>query len=88
MLINVANLRLGKGMNTEFMLLSLYEKPFLNFEEVCKAIGIAKQTGYNLRSQNAFPIPLLVGPVRASIQDVAEYIDKQRDLAKEKVKHD
>lgn len=68
------------------MLLALYEKPFLNFQEICKAIGIALQTGYNLRSQNSFPIPLLESPVRASIQDVAAYIDQQRELAKEKVK--
>jgi predicted DNA-binding transcriptional regulator AlpA len=73
-------------MKTEFMLLALYEKPFLNFEEICKAIGIAKQTGYNLRSQNAFPIPLLESPVRAHVQDVAEYIDQLRDQAKEKVR--
>lgn len=75
-------------MKTEYMLLSLYEKPFLNFKEVCEAIGIALQTGYNLRTQNAFPIPLLEAPVRASVQDVAIYIDQQRELAKEKVKHD
>jgi predicted DNA-binding transcriptional regulator AlpA len=73
-------------MKTEFMLLALYEKPFLTLKEVCEAIGIALQTGYNLRSQNAFPIPLLEGPVRASVQDIAAYIDEQREIAKAKVK--
>ncbi len=73
-------------MNTEFMLLSLYEKPFLNFEEICKAIGISKQTGYNMRSHNTFPIALLEGPLRASVQDIAAYIDTQREAAKEKIK--
>lgn len=73
-------------MNTEFMLLSLYEKPFLNFKETCEAIGIGLQSGYNMRSQNTFPIALLEGPLRASIQDVAAYIDLQRDAAKEKIK--
>lgn len=68
------------------MLLALYEKPFLNFKETCEAMGIALQTGYNLRGQSAFPVPLLEGPVRASIQDVATYIDEQREIAKEKVK--
>lgn len=73
-------------MKTEFMLLALYEKPFLNFKETCQAIGIALQSGYNMRSQNSFPIPLLESPVRASVQDVATYIDEQRELAKEKEK--
>lgn len=73
-------------MNTEFMLLALYEAPFLNFSQICKAIGISLQTGYNMRSSSEFPIALLERPIRASVQDVAEYIDKQRALAKEKVK--
>lgn len=73
-------------MKTEFMLLALYEKTFLNFKETCEAMGISLQTGYNLRSLNTFPIALLESPIRASVQDVAEYIDQQRELAKEKVK--
>lgn len=73
-------------MNTQFLLLGLYESPFLTFAQVCKAIGISTQTGYNLRGMNKFPIPLLEGPIRAAVQDVAEYIDAQRELAKEKVK--
>jgi hypothetical protein len=72
-------------MNTEFILLSLYEAPFLTFAQTCKAIGISTQTGYNLRGQNAFPIPLLEAPIRAAVQDVAAYIDEQRELAKAKV---
>ena len=73
-------------MKTEFMLLALYEKTFLNFKATCEAMGISLQTGYNLRSLNSFPVPLLESPIRASVQDVAEYIDQQRELAKEKVK--
>lgn len=73
-------------MNTEFLLLALYETPFLTFAQVCKAIGISTQTGYNMRSMNEFPVPLLEKPIRAAVQDVAEYIDTQRELAKEKVK--
>jgi predicted DNA-binding transcriptional regulator AlpA len=73
-------------MNTEFMLLALYEKPMLNFTETCKAIGISTQTGYNLRNQNSFPVPLLESPLRASVQDVAAYIDEQREKAQERVK--
>lgn len=69
-------------MQTEFMLLGLYGSPFLTFEEVCKTIGISKNYGYNLRHQKVFPIPLMDAPLRAAVQDVAEYIDQQRELAK------
>lgn len=75
-------------MKTEFLLLSLYQKPFLSFQETCKAIGISVQSGYNARSSGTFPIPMLDHPLRASIQDVAAYIDKQRDEAREKIAHD
>lgn len=75
-------------MQTEYLLLALYEKPFLSFQETCKAIGISNQTGYNMRSQKAFPIPMLENPLRASIQDVAQYIDQQREQAKEKINHE
>lgn len=70
-------------MKTEFMLLALYEKPFLNFKETCSAIGISLQAGYNLRSQKAFPIKMIDGPLRASIIDVAAYIDKLRDITEQ-----
>lgn len=73
-------------MNTEFLLLGLYESPFLNFAQTCKAIGISTQTGYNLRSQGMFPVPVLENPIRAAVQDIAVYIDEQRELAKGKVK--
>lgn len=73
-------------MKTEFMLLALWEKNFLNFKETCEAMGISLQTGYNMRSQNMFPIAMLESPLRASIQDIAEYIDNQREAAKGKVK--
>lgn len=73
-------------MKTEFLLLTLYEKPLLNFQETCTAIGISLQTGYNLRANKTFPIPMLENPIRASVQDVAAYIDEQRDIAKGKVK--
>lgn len=72
-------------MQTEYLLLSLYEKPFLSFQETCKAIGVSRQAGYNARSQGTFPIPMLEHPLRASIQDIAEYIDKQREDAKGKI---
>jgi hypothetical protein len=63
----------------------LYGKPFLNFKETCEAIGVSTQAGYNARSQGSFPIPLLDQPLRAAVQDVAAYIDQQRELAKGKM---
>jgi predicted DNA-binding transcriptional regulator AlpA len=75
-------------MKTEFLLLTLYEKPFLSFQETCEAIGISLQSGYNSRSQKTFPIPMLEKPLRASIQDIAQYIDEQREQAKEKIGHE
>lgn len=71
------------NMKTEYLLLSLYQKPFLSFKEICEAIGVSLQAGYNARSQKSFPIPLLDKPLRASVQDVAAYIDQQRQIAKE-----
>lgn len=71
-------------MKTEYLLLSLYQKPFLSFKETCDAIGVSLQAGYNARSQKSFPIPMLESPLRASVQDVAAYIDQQRELAKGK----
>jgi hypothetical protein len=68
------------------MLLALYGKPFLSFKETCEAIGVSTQSGYNARSQGSFPIPLLDNPLRAAVQDVATYIDQQRERAKEKAK--
>jgi len=73
-------------MKTEFMLLAIYEKPILNFQETCKAMGISTQSGYNMRAQNIFPIPLMEGPLRASVQDIATYIDQQREQAKKREK--
>ena len=65
-------------MKTEFMLLSIYNKPRIDFGQVCEAIGIAKQTGYNLRSRGLFPIKLAGNPITADIRDVAAHLDALR----------
>lgn len=65
-------------MRTDFMLLSIYNKPRLAFGEVCEAIGIAAQTGYNLRSRGRFPVTLNGNPLTADIRDVAKYLDEIR----------
>jgi hypothetical protein len=69
-------------MNTELMLLAIYEKPRLTFEEVCHAIGMSKQTGYNLRVQRRFPIHMVGTPLTADIRDVAAHLDDLRQEPK------
>lgn len=66
-------------MRTEFMLLAIYNKPRLSFEQTCEAIGIAKQTGYNLRAKGEFPVNTAGHPLTADIRDVAEYLDELRE---------
>lgn len=65
-------------MNTEFMLLAIYNKPRLDLKEVCTAIGMAIKTAYNRRSSHTFPIPMSGDPLTADIRDVAAYLDSVR----------
>jgi hypothetical protein len=65
-------------MKSEFMLMAIYEKSFMTFEEICKELGMSKQTGYNLRHKKKFPIAMIENPLRADIRDVAAYLDRQR----------
>ncbi|CAB4122491.1 hypothetical protein UFOVP33_13 [uncultured Caudovirales phage] len=66
------------NMQTEFMLLAIYNKPRLTFEQVCESIGVAKQTGYNLRARGEFPVHMTGTPLTADIRDVAAHLDKLR----------
>lgn len=66
-------------MQTEFMLLAIYNKPRISFEQTCEAIGIAKQTGYNLRALKKFPVHLAGTPLTADIRDVAAHLDELRE---------
>jgi hypothetical protein len=63
------------------MLLAIYNKPRLAFDEVCQAIGVNKQTGDNLRSQRRVPIPMIGTPLTADVRDVAEHLDRLREQA-------
>lgn len=65
-------------MNTEYLLLSIYNKPRLNLKEVCSAIGISLQTAYNKRSSHSFPIYMVGDPLMADIRDVAAHLDSMR----------
>jgi hypothetical protein len=66
-------------MNTEFMLLAIYEKPRLTLDEVCHAIGMNIRTAYNKRSARAFPIHMVGEPLTADIRDVAAHLDTLRE---------
>jgi hypothetical protein len=68
-------------MQTEFMLLAIYNKPRLTLREVCEAIGMSMKTAYNKRSANTFPIPMSGDPLHADIRDVAAYLDQIRGSA-------
>lgn len=66
-------------MNTTYMLLGIYGKPRLSFEQTCDAIGLAKATGYTHRSLGKFPVLMAGNPLTADVRDVAEYLDELRD---------
>lgn len=69
-------------MQTLYMLLAIYNKPRLNLEEVCHALGISKDTGYTQRSRGVFPVPMAGSPLTADVRDVAEALDKLRAATK------
>jgi hypothetical protein len=65
-------------MQTEFMLLAIYNKPRLTLKEVCQAIGMSLKTAYNHRSARTFPIPMAGAPLMADIRDVAACLEALR----------
>jgi len=69
-------------MNTQFMLLALYNRPRLTLEQVCDALGIAVGTGYQQRARGVFPVPMTGSPLSADVRDVAEALDALRERAK------
>ncbi|MEN6584785.1 MAG: hypothetical protein ABFE02_01870 [Sulfuricella sp.] len=69
-------------MNTEFMLLAIYNKPRLTFKEVCHSLGIAEGTGYSHRTLGKFPVPMTGSPLTADVRDVAAALDELRITAK------
>ncbi len=70
---------------TEFMLLAIYNKPRLNIDEVCNALGMSTATGYTHRSLGKFPVKMSGSPLAADIRDVSAAIDKLREEAMENV---
>jgi hypothetical protein len=66
------NYQTGTAMNTEFMLLAIYNNPRLNLKEVCSAIGMSIKTACNKCSSNTFPVLMAGDPLMADIRDVAK----------------
>jgi hypothetical protein len=69
-------------LNTEFMLLAIFNKPRLTLDEVCCALGISTGTGYQQRCRGVFPVPMIGSPLSADVRDVAIALDKLREQAK------
>jgi hypothetical protein len=69
----------GTAMQTEFMLLAIYNKPRLNLQEVCSAIGMSIKTAYNKRLAHISPIPMAGDPLMADIRDVGAHLDVLRN---------
>lgn len=71
-------------MNTTFLLMAGSDgRMHMSIDELCAAIGYAKQTAYNEISAGRFPIPMQkrAGKLMADIRDVAAYLDAERDRA-------
>lgn len=72
-------------MKSLFILMAQFDSKLqLSLDEVCEAIGYAKQTAYNEISAGAFPVPMQkrAGKWVADIRDVAEYLDAERTAAR------
>lgn len=68
-------------MQTEFMLLAIYNKPRLSLGETCQALGMSTATGYTHRSLGKFPVAMSGNPLTADIRDVAVVLDQLRHEA-------
>lgn len=71
-------------MNTQFMLLAIYNKPRLSLDETCQALGISPATGYTHRARGKFPVAMSGSPLTADVRDVAEALDQLREQARER----
>lgn len=68
-------------MQTEFMLLAIYNKPRLSLDETCQALGMSTATGYTHQSLGKFPVAMSGIPLTADIRDVAAALDQLREGA-------
>jgi predicted site-specific integrase-resolvase len=72
-------------MKAAVFLAMKYERLVMTLLEVCDEISIVTGTAHNMLSAGTFPIPTRKeGRNRvADVRDVGEYLDTQRDRAKE-----
>ncbi|RQR94546.1 hypothetical protein DIE04_19010 [Burkholderia sp. Bp8994] len=74
-------------MKSLFLLMGQFDcKLVLSLDEVCEAIGYAKQTAYNEICAGRFPIPMQKRANKwvADIRDVAQFLDDERMAARVK----
>jgi predicted site-specific integrase-resolvase len=74
-------------MKSLFILMAQFDSKLrLSLDEVCEAIGYAKQTAYNEISAGTFPVPIqkCANKWVADIRDVADYLDRERAVALER----
>lgn len=71
-------------MKTEYALLLQYDRPTMTGKEVAELLGIGERTLENQIYDQRCPIPMfkLGSKWAAHISDVAAYIDRQRDGAR------
>lgn len=76
-------------MNTLFMLMAQYEKPIVRLEDCCADLGYQYTTARNLAGKGKLPLPVIQAQTgrktfyQVHLQDLADYIDRQRALARE-----
>ena len=72
-------------MNTAFLLLAKYQKPRLALKDIADLMSITVETARNQIYAGRLPIPTYKEGANtfADIRDVAEYLDKMREEARE-----
>jgi hypothetical protein len=77
-------------MNTAFLLMAQFNKAIVPLDEICKAyFGLEARTAKNYAKAGRLPVTAFrtgssnKAPWLINVNDLAEYLDKQRDAAKQ-----
>ncbi|ABE56549.1 conserved hypothetical protein [Shewanella denitrificans OS217] len=77
-------------MNTAFLLMAQFNKAIVPLDEICKTyFGLESRTAQNYAKAGRLPVAAFrtgssnKAPWLVNITDLAEYLDKQRDAAKQ-----
>ncbi|MCP1290899.1 pyocin activator protein PrtN [Chromobacterium haemolyticum] len=77
-------------MKTAFLLMAQYERPVLKLDDICEEyFGLSPAEARRRANLNTLPVPTMrlaesqKAPVMVHIDDLAQFIDKQRQSAKE-----